>query len=249
LWIRTSISEPELWQRAYAQRRAALERKHSGTVLTAADQSLARFTIADLFVEPEIRRRTIIVFAMSLATTLSWWGISTFVPPYLAGAAGEAGLAAQQWATYGALLFNFGALLGQVGFGFLADRFGRKPITLAYFAAAYAMTPALFMWTDDATLLLPLAMVNGFFCSGLFAWMPAWLPELFPTHLRATALAFGFNMPRFVAFLGPLLAGTLIAQFGGYGQTAMLISCVYILGFAVTPLLPETKGKILPDRV
>jgi hypothetical protein len=35
----------------------------------------------------------------------------------------------------------------------------------------------------------------------------------------------------------------------GYGQTAMLIACIYILGFAVTPLLPETKGKVLPDRV
>jgi MFS family permease len=249
LWIRTSIREPDVWQRADGQRRAALARKRNGMVLTEADAALARFTIADLFVEPEIRRRTIIVFAMSLATTLAWWGISTFVPPYVAGVAGRAGLAAQQWATYAALAFNFGALLGQIAFGFLADRFGRKPITLTYFALAFAMTPALFMWTDTPALLLPLATVNSIFCQGLFAWMPVWLPELFPTRLRATALAFSFNMPRFIACLGPLLAGTLIVKFGGYSQTAMLIACVYILGFAVTPLLPETKGKGLPEQV
>jgi MFS family permease len=114
---------------------------------------------------------------------------------------------------------------------------------------AFAMTPALFVSTNESALLLPLVAVNAFFCQGLFSWMPVWLPELFPTHLRATAIAFAFNMPRFVAFLGPLLAGLMIVRFGGYGQTAMLISCIYVLGFLVTPLLPETKGKPLPDQI
>jgi MFS family permease len=148
-----------------------------------------------------------------------------------------------------ALVFNLGALVGQVGFGFLADGFGRKPITLFYFAAAFAMTPVLFLWTKDPALLLVVATVNAFFCQGLFSWMPTWLPELFPTHLRATAMAFAFNMPRFIAFLGPLLAGTLIVRFGGYGYSAMLISCIYVLGFAAAFLLPETNGKALPESV
>jgi MFS family permease len=248
-WIRTSIPEPELWRRSDERRRAALAQKRSGMTLTAEDQALARFTMADLLAKPEIRGRTIVVFIMSLATTLAWWGISTWVPPYVAATAGKAGLTAQQWATYAALVFNFGGLIGQVGFGFLADRFGRKPITLAYFGMAFVMTPVLFLWTDNPPLLLLAAVVNAFFCQGMFSWMPTWVPELFPTHLRATAMAFAFNMPRFIAFLGPLLAGTLIVKFGGYGQTAMLIACVYILGFAVTPLLPETKGKMLPDRL
>jgi MFS family permease len=189
------------------------------------------------------------VFLMSLATTLAWWGISTWVPPYVAGIAGKSGLTTQQWASYAALVFNFGALIGLVGFGFLADGFGRKPITLVYFALAFAMTPVLFLWTHDPALLLAVTAVNAFFCSGLFSWMPTWLPELFPTHLRATAMAFAFNMPRFIAFLGPLLAGTMIVRFGGYGYSAMLISCIYVLGFAVTFLLPETRGRVLPETV
>jgi MFS family permease len=202
-----------------------------------------------LLATPEIRRRTIIVFLMSLATTLAWWGISTWVPPYISGIAGKVGLRAQQWASYAALAFNFGAHFGQAGFGFLADGLGRKPITLIYFAMAFIMTPVLFLWTKDPVLLLVVAAVNAFFCQGLFSWMPTWLPELFPTHLRATAMAFAFNMPRFIAFLGPLVAGALIVKFGGYGYSAMTISCIYILGFAATLFLPETRGKVLPDRV
>jgi MFS family permease len=246
-WIRASIAEPALWLRADAQRRAALEHKRSGAELSAEDRALARFTVADLFATPTVRRHICVAFLVSLATTLAWWSISTWVPPYISGVAGKAGLSAQQWTTYAGLVFNFGALIGQVGFGFLADGFGRKPITLIYFAMALAMTPVLFLWTSDPRSLLLVAVANAFFCQGLFSWMPTWLPELFPTHLRATAMAFTFNMPRFIAFLGPLLAGTLIVKFGGYGYSAMIISSIYILGFAATFFLPETRGKSLPD--
>jgi MFS family permease len=41
--------------------------------------------------------------------------------------------------------------------------------------------------------------------------MAAWLPELFPTRIRATGAGFVFNAPGFVAWIGPLIAGTLIA--------------------------------------
>jgi len=246
LWIRTSIDESQPWQQVDAMRRQAQARKQSGAALSAEDRALTRFTVADLFAEPETRRRTILVFLMSLTTTLAWWGISTWVPPYVASVAAKANLPAQQWASYAGMAYNFGAILGYISLGFLADRFGRKPIAMLYFAAAFVMTPVLFLWTQDLRLLLAAAAVNAFFTLGQYSWMPVWLPELFPTRSRATGLAFTFNAPRFIAFLGPLFAGTLIVQFGGYSRAAIVISCVYILGFCVAPFLPETKGKPLP---
>jgi hypothetical protein len=94
--------------------------------------------------------------------------------------------------------------------------------------------------------LLVVAAVNAFFTLGQYSWMPVWLPELFPTRSRATGIAFSFNAPRFIAFLGPLFAGTLIVEFGGYSHAAMSIALIYVLGFAVAPFLPETRGKALP---
>ena len=79
--------------------------------------------------------------------------------------------------------------------------------------------------------------------------MPVWLPELFPTRSRATGVAFIFNAPRFIAFLGPLFAGALIVHLGGYSTAATIISTIYILGLIVAPLLPETRGKPLPEEV
>ena len=126
---------------------------------------------------------------------------------------------------------------------------GRRPTAMLYFAMSFLMTPVLFLWTKDLDLLLLAAGINAFFTLGQYSWMPVWLPELFPTRSRGTAIAFVFNAPRFIAFLGPLFGGALIVQFGGFGRAAMIFACTYFLGFAAAPFLPETKGKPLPENV
>jgi MFS family permease len=95
-------------------------------------------------------------------------------------------------------------------------------------------------------LLFTLA-VYGFFIQGVFSWTPIWLPELFPTRMRATAAGFIFNAPRLISAIAPLIAGTLIVSLGGYGKAATIIGLFYILGLIAVPFLPETKGKPLPE--
>jgi len=246
LWLRTGVEESHKWEHANEKRKAARAKKESGAALAAEDHALTRFTVADLFVDPVIRKHAIIAFLMSLTTTVAWWGISTWVPPFVAAAAGKAGLPAQTWASYAAMSYNAAAIVGYIGLGFLADRFGRKPIVMIFFAASFVLTPALYMWTSDPHLLVVIAAINGFFTLGQYSWMAVWLPELFPTRMRATGMAFVFNAPRFIAFMGPLFAGMLIAQFGGFSKMAVVFSFIYILGFVVVPFLPETKGKPLP---
>jgi MFS family permease len=246
LWMRTGIEESKPWEKTNEKRRSAQARKKSGAALGAEDHALTRFTLADLFADPVIRKRTLIAFLMSLTTTVAWWGISTWVPPFVASVAAKAGLPPQTWASYAGISYNVGAILGYIGLGFFADSFGRKPVVMIFFGASLLMTPVLYMWTTDLHLLLLVAALNGFFTLGQYSWMSVWLPELFPTRSRATGMAFVFNAPRFVAFLGPLFAGMLIAQFGGFSKTAVAFSFIYVLGFVATALLPETKGKPLP---
>ena len=246
LWIRSGIAESGLWQRANEKRMAALDRRQRGAALSAEDQAMTRFTFVDLFAAPEMRRRTIVVFLMSLTTTLAWWGISTWIPQFIGSVAGRGGLPGPQWASYAGMCYTAGSIVGYASFGFLADAFGRKPVTVAYMLLAIVVTPALFLWAQGLQLMLFLAFLNGTFSNGLYSWMPVWLPELYPTRMRATAIAFAFNAPRLIAFLGPLLTGQLIAYFGGFGHAATIISMIYLLGLAVVWFLPETRGKGLP---
>ncbi len=145
------------------------------------------------------------------------------------------------------MCYNVGAICGYIGLGFCADAWGRKPVTISWFALALLLTPVLFLWTHDLSLLLLVCGINGVFSLGQYTWCPTWLPEVYPTRIRATAVSFCFNAPRFIAFLGPLVAGTLITYFGGYGRAAVIVSMIYILGLAAAPFFPETRGKMLPD--
>jgi len=249
LWIRRSIPESAVWERTDKRRKVATERKKGGGKLDAADHALMRFTLVELFADPVVRQRLAFTFLMSLSTTLAWWAIASFVPPYVASVAAKAGLPGPVWAGYTGMAYNVGAIVGYIGLGFLADIYGRKPVVLVFYALSLVMTPVLYLWTHDLNLLLLAAAVNGFFTLGQFSWMPVWLPELFPTSVRATGVAFAFNAPRFIAFIGPLIAGTLIANFGGYGNMAVAFSFTYVVGFLATLFLPETRGKPLPDRI
>ena len=246
LWVRRAIPESERWERVNDQRQAALERKRSGETLGAHEEALARFTLSDLFAEPQMRNRVLLCLAMSFATTFAFWGISTWIPPYVGAFAAKAGLSAQEWASYGGMALNGSAVIGYAAFGFLVDAYGRKPVTIFYIVGSLLSVALLFLWARDLTFMLIGAGLCGVFVSGQYTWMAAWLPELFPTRMRATAAGFVFNTPRLIAWTGPLISGWLISHAGGFSQAAVAISLIYVLSLAAAPFLPETKGKPLP---
>ena len=248
-WIRRAIPESTLWMTASELRSAAVERKRQGCEPKPEDHALTRFTFLDLFATPAIRSRTIIAFFMATTSAVGFWGISTWVPPYIGSVAAAIGLSAPRWASFTGMAYNAGSIAGYIGLGFLADAFGRKPVTLAFFGFSLLFTPVLFLWTHELHLLLFFAAIVGLFGSGQITWMSVWLPELYPTRIRATGVGFIFNAPRLIAAGGTLMAGRLIVKFGGYGNAAMIVATIYLLGLAVGPFLPETRGKPLPEII
>jgi MFS family permease len=246
-WIRRNIPESSRWEESDRRRRAAYDLRRQGAPLHGEDAALVRFTLVDVFAEPAVRLRLFLTFVMSLSVTIGYWGVSTFVPSYVGSVAAAAGLPAQRWAALVGLVQNLGALIGFSCFGFLADAFGRKPTTMLFYLMCVILTPIVYLWVQDIHVLLFAFAVYGFFIQGVFSWTPIWLPELFPTRMRATAAGFIFNAPRLISAIAPLIAGTLIVSLGGYGKAATIIGLFYILGLIAVPFLPETKGKPLPE--
>jgi hypothetical protein len=92
------------------------------------------------------------------------------------------------------------------------------------------------------------AGVVGLVSAAFYGWLPLYLPELFPTRLRATGQGFGFNFGRVIAAVGVLQVGNLLALFGGdYARACGAVGLVYLIGLGLIWLAPETRGRPLPE--
>ena len=83
---------------------------------------------------------------------------------------------------------------------------------------------------------------------GVFGSFTYYLPELFPTRLRATGAGFCYNSGRVLAAAGPFLVGSIAARgVGSILHTLFWIGFVPILGLCFLPWVIETKGRVLCD--
>src|SRR6266566_3103497 len=251
LWIRRNIPESPRWERADERRRAALDLKRSGAALDRESMALTRFTVVDLFADRSVRRAFVCSFLMMLSVTFAYWGVATFIPTYVGGIATKAGLSAPYYSGLAGFITTGCGIVGFISLGFLADAIGRKPTAMLFYLMCLVLTPLVYLWgqNQDIGVVLFLVGVFGFFSLGIWAWAPVWLPELYPTRMRGTAVAFVFNAPRFISCLGPLVAGTLIVALGGYGWAATYVGLFFALGVLAAPFLPETRGQPLPETL
>ena len=87
----------------------------------------------------------------------------------------------------------------------------------------------------------------GAITASFYGWLPLYLPELFPTRVRATGQGIAFNLGRIIAAVGAVQMGSLMRTFGGsYAQAGAVITLVYLVGLVLIWFVPETKGKPLP---
>lgn len=241
-YLRRDVKESEKWEAALQEKRWAVTETSSKT-----DSSKRPFTLFQLFQDPVGRKRTLLACLMSIGTTMGWWGIATWIPGFVGGFATHHGMPGAYWASVAGIIYTAGAVAGYLVSGFLADWMGRRRYLMFLFAGGIIMTPAVYFWSHSLTMLLVMACLNGFWTLGAFSWYAIYLPELFATNVRGTASSFVFNTSRFIAFLGPLMAGVLIGALGGIAHVALYFSIVYVLGLVVAPFMPETAGAPLPE--
>ena len=184
----------------------------------------------ELIPAARLTRRTVVATALGAAAAL----------------ASGAGTLAQD-VSYAIMALNMGALCGYIGFGPLADRFGRRAVFALMCAGSFIMLPITYLLPRTYPEVLVLLPILGFFNNGIFSGFPIYLPELYPTRLRATGAGFCFNAGRVLASVSPFVTGSLVAALGSFNRAAATIALIYLLGLAILPFAPETKDKPLPD--
>ena len=96
---------------------------------------------------------------------------------------------------------------------------------------------------DYFPVVLP---VFGYFVFGVFSGHAVYMPELFPTHVRATAVSFCNGSGRIITSFGPLVAGLLVVPFGSFNNAAAVMTCFAVLSMVAMWLGRETRDDELP---
>ena len=151
------------------------------------------------------------------------------------------------YVSYAAMVLKLGALVGYLAFGPLADRWGRRPVFALMCIGSLVMLPVTYLTPRSYAHVLLLLPLLGFFNNGIFSGFPIYLPELYPTQIRATGAGICFSVGRVLAAGGPFLTGALIAALGSFGRAASAMGLVYVLGLVFLAFAPETRGRSLPD--
>jgi MFS family permease len=223
LWIRRRVEEPEIWRASRAARA-----QHS------AAPRWQGFPIALTFA----------LTLMNASTMFAWWGLNLWIPAYLSlpSAEGGVGLTTLVMSSF-VVAMQVGMWFGYVTFGFVSDRFGRKPTYVVYLVSASVLVFAYGVVRSPAALLV-LGPFVAFFGTGYFSGFGAITAELYPTAIRATAQGFTYNIGRLASAVAPFIVGSM-AQTSGFGAAFTVTAAAFLVAAAFWIVIPETKGRQL----
>jgi len=261
LWIQRSVPESEMWRERSATAKTQLPldsvRGPEESVLHGGPDKAVGFpdggTTRDVpkasefwvIFRPPLVKHTIALLLFNFFGMFAWWGLFTWLPPYLSLPVeqGGRGFGVMGMTTLMIVLNLFGMFPGYASFGWVADHIGRRNAFLSYSLVAAVLIP-LYASARSQRVLLVVGTLVAFFGTGIFSGSGIMGSEIFPTAVRARALGLTYNGARTMSSLAPLVIGR-VGQAKGLSWAFYLCAVGYLLAAITTTQLPETKGKRL----
>jgi len=237
LWIQNRVPESEMWQEHH---RLAQESPR----VADAQQRYEHDSFARIFRPPYARSTFTLLFA-NFFGMFAWWGLFTWLPPYLSLPVeqGGRGFGVMGSTTLLVVLNLFGMFPGYASYGWVADRLGRRRSYVLYTLIAAILVP-LYAIARAPWLILILGTATAFFGTGFFSGSGIIGSEIFPTSVRARALGFTYNGARTMSSIAPYIIGR-VGQTRGLGWAFYICGASFLLSMLTATQLPETRGKKL----
>jgi MFS family permease len=213
----------------------------------SATSSGPKPSVADIFA-PGIAKFTTLGALLAGIALVGTWASVQWIPSWTMSMTKSDPNSADK-AAWAQMFAALGAVVLPLVVALLAERYNRRYTYMAICIGSVIACEVLYLvpQTYGFRFLLIVTLVNGI-TGAFYGWLPLYLPELFPTRIRATGSGFCFNIGRVLSAAGALFGGQLLKVFdGNYARMGSIICLVYLLGLVVIYFCPETKGKPLPE--
>jgi MFS family permease len=239
LWIQSRVPESAMWQE---NRRLAGTGDRPGQ--QGAQNTQGNESFFAIFRTP-YGKSTAVLLLLNFFGLFGWWGLFTWIPPYLSlpVAQGGRGFGIMGTTTLLIVLNLFGMFPGYISFGWVADHLGRRRSFMLYLFVAALLVPLYAIARSQAALLV-IGTVVAFFGTGFFSGSGIIGSEIFPTSVRARALGFTYNGARTLSSVAPYVIGR-VGQAKGLDWAFYLCGGAFLMASLMATQLPETKGKKL----
>lgn len=190
-------------------------------------------------------KRTITAWCLAFCTSFIGYGLVLWMPTVLR--------TVYQLPVADALrlgvIMNVVGLAGPLVCLALIDFIGRRASFLIAFLGGFAGM-AMLWWLGearDATQVLTWGTVSYFFIGFLLTGLYVYVPETYPTRMRALGTGAASSWMRIASIVGPTIVGVTLG-YAGIGTVFLMFGIVSLAGAAVVALLMvETRGKILEE--
>ncbi len=208
---------------------------------TGTRAQLARGRFLAIFAPP-LLRTTALSSLLCTGMLGAYYAVNTWLPTYLSS---ERHLSVSGTSSYLLVLIS-GSFAGYLTAAWLSDALGRRRSFILFAAGGAILVLGYTRVAVTDTLMLVLGFPLGFFQSGIFSGMGAFLSELYPSPVRGSGQGFSYSFGRAVGALFPALIGLWSA----HASLAACIGTVTAAGYGLVILaacaLPETRGRVLP---
>ena len=201
--------------------------------------------VSEIF-SPSLRKRTLLAIAFASIALIVTWGVVQWIPLWVDQMLGNKDPMRKSVIQ---LCSALGACVGSLAAPLVGGMIGRRVTYFFLCATALGSCWWLFLGLHDYNwLFLFVTGLVGMTTASFYGWLPLYLPELFPTRVRATGQGLAFNSGRVLAAVGAWQMPALMGFFGGsYPLAGSSLAGVYALGMILIWFAPETKGRTLPE--
>jgi MFS family permease len=193
---------------------------------------------------PGLLRVTLLASFMSTGMMGGYYAVTTWLPTYLKT---ERNLSVINTSGYLVVLIA-GSFAGYLTGAWLSDRLGRRKCFTIFAVCAAILVFCYTRLPITDNLMLLLGFPFGFFMSGIFAGMGAYLSELYPNHIRGSGQGFCYNFGRAAGAVFPSMIGYMSSYMPLGTAIGYLASGAYVVVVLACIFLPETHGQELSNK-